>query len=274
MKALYSTALVTGATSGIGLSVVNRLLEYGIHVYAFGRNFDTAFSEEARSAYPLTLVPCDLEDFKSITTALNSINKPIDLLLHCAGVVHSDYAETVHGFERMYQVNYLSNIFITEQLDTKLSSQATIAFVNSEEHKRGSVDTIDPFMKKKYRPRLMYQNTKLLQLLYAAYLDSLLDFESNQRVIAIHPGTVNSGFGGRNLTGLKRWWWELYGTLREGISPAEAGDIIMNILQYDRDTLSLYYKESMKAEPSPKTKDIALIYKVYTFSLELINSRL
>ena len=83
-------AIVTGASSGIGLAIAGTLCELGIKVYGFGRNFER---EEVRcliAAYEeqFQLIECDLLDTAKLCDAVNAIRKKetIKILVNAAGV--------------------------------------------------------------------------------------------------------------------------------------------------------------------------------------------
>lgn len=79
-------AIVTGATSGIGAAICQRLLEDGWQVYGIGRNFTgQQFSPESG----FHAVTCDLKKHKDTQYAAERIVKEagnISLLVNCAGV--------------------------------------------------------------------------------------------------------------------------------------------------------------------------------------------
>lgn len=78
----YKTALVTGASSGIGAAVVRRLRKEGLEVHALARSKDSllALAEETGCiAHAL-----DVTDLEAVTQLTQRV--PFDILVNCAGV--------------------------------------------------------------------------------------------------------------------------------------------------------------------------------------------
>ncbi|NML76158.1 SDR family oxidoreductase [Rhizobium sp. S-51] len=79
----YRTAVVTGATSGIGQATVVKLRELGLEVYAIGRNEATLESLAADcGAVP---VRADVRDTAAIVAALAGVE--VDILVNNAGIL-------------------------------------------------------------------------------------------------------------------------------------------------------------------------------------------
>lgn len=84
------TAIVTGASSGIGLAIAAMLLDEGYQVYGFGRDF----SREEYTSLPLAsstaFIPviCDLTKINELTAVIEKIRREnsIHLLVNNAGV--------------------------------------------------------------------------------------------------------------------------------------------------------------------------------------------
>ncbi|WP_025038713.1 SDR family oxidoreductase [Bradyrhizobium sp. DOA9] len=78
----YRTALVTGASSGIGLAVVERLAREGLQVHALARSADPLKALAERTGCIPHAV--DVRDLPAITKLAGSVE--FDILVNCAGV--------------------------------------------------------------------------------------------------------------------------------------------------------------------------------------------
>ncbi len=269
---INKTAIITGATAGIGRACANRLLGQGWQVCILGRNLSKVYTAEIIEDYNLSLYDCDYTDLKSVARALNEVlaeYTEIDLCIHSSGIIMGQYVETIDKIETQFQVNYLVQFYISQQVRGHLTPSGKICFVGSEEHRKGSLHLGNIFLKEKYEPRTMYQRTKLCQVLYAKKLDTTLDYEQGGVVLVVHPGTVNTGFGGKNLSGLKKWFWELYGTLREGTTAGEAADTLMKVISYDPYNTQLYYKELRPVTATEQIENTKLVDDLYATSLDM-----
>jgi NADP-dependent 3-hydroxy acid dehydrogenase YdfG len=79
---MYRTALVTGATSGVGLALVRSLALGGFEVYALGR--DAGRLEQVEAEMGCHPVAVDLRDLNALRKAIAALE--IDVLVNSAGV--------------------------------------------------------------------------------------------------------------------------------------------------------------------------------------------
>lgn len=78
----YTTALVTGANTGMGEAVTRRLTDAGVKVYGLARN--AAKLDEVAASTGMTPIPVDLTDTSALTMAVEGLE--IDILVNNAGV--------------------------------------------------------------------------------------------------------------------------------------------------------------------------------------------
>ena len=81
------TAIVTGASSGIGKAIAEVLVKNGYEVYGIGRNF----TEDVR----FHAIVCDLLDEKQYQAMMLSLPKEIDVLVNNAGCAYYGMHETI-----------------------------------------------------------------------------------------------------------------------------------------------------------------------------------
>lgn len=81
----YKTALVTGASGGIGAATVERLTKHGLKVYALARNEERLHALARRTG--CIAQPVDITDTAALKTLLSNI--AVDVLVNNAGVSRS-----------------------------------------------------------------------------------------------------------------------------------------------------------------------------------------
>ena len=112
--------LVTGASSGIGLTISNKLADAGAHVLLVARTQETLEEVKAdieKRGGKASIFPCDLNDMEMIDQVSKEISATvdhIDILINNAGrsirrAVHESY-DRFHDFERTMQLNYFGAV--------------------------------------------------------------------------------------------------------------------------------------------------------------------
>ncbi|HZM76490.1 MAG TPA: SDR family oxidoreductase [Candidatus Limnocylindrales bacterium] len=122
------TAVVTGASSGIGAATVRRLASDGYQVYALARRMDRL---EALGVG--TPVVCDVTSDIDVTEFVTRLDK-VDLLVNNAGGAHgADTIENadIEDWQWMYEVNVLGTLRMTRALLPLMSDAATIITMSS-----------------------------------------------------------------------------------------------------------------------------------------------
>src|SRR2546425_12171773 len=121
-------AIVTGASSGMGLGITRALLERGYRVVANSRTISQ--SRELKLSADLVLVDGDIGKretaVKVVDAALKHFDR-IDLLVNNAGIyMPKPFTEdTPEDFETMISTNFAGYLFVTQQV---------VAQMRSEEH--------------------------------------------------------------------------------------------------------------------------------------------
>ncbi len=114
------TIIVTGASSGIGLTVSKYLAQAGAHVLLLARTkdkLDEVKAEIEAEGGKASVFPCDLNDMESIDAVSKEILASvdhIDILINNAGrsirrAVHES-VDRFHDFERTMQLNYFGAV--------------------------------------------------------------------------------------------------------------------------------------------------------------------
>jgi len=122
----YQTAIVTGASSGIGLGVTRALLERGYRVVANSRTI--SISKELKASADLVLVDGDISKketgIKVAEAAIRHFGR-IDLLFNGAGIyIPKPFTEyTPEDFEAMISTNVAGYFFITQQVVAQMRKQ-------------------------------------------------------------------------------------------------------------------------------------------------------
>lgn len=117
------TAVVTGTSYGIGFEVAKKLLNIGYKVYGVSR------TETKIDNNNFVWIKCDLYKKEEIENILEFINEEkIDLLVNNAGThFEENFVDfKLSSFNKMFELNFLSAVYITNLLINKLSLEKII----------------------------------------------------------------------------------------------------------------------------------------------------
>ena len=203
------TAIVTGATGGLGYATAAGLARAGHRVILTGRNPEKgrqalATLKRAQPAATAEYRDLDVSSLKAVATFADTWTGPVDILVNNAGVMAYPQRQlSVDGFEMQFATNYLGHFALTLRLLPALlsASAARIVDVSSLAHRTGRIAFDDLQGERSYSPYRTYAQSKLAMLLFARELQH----RARQRgwhlaSLAAHPGwsatsIVSNGFG-------------------------------------------------------------------------------
>ncbi|MDN5725676.1 MAG: SDR family NAD(P)-dependent oxidoreductase, partial [Propionibacteriales bacterium] len=195
------TAVVTGASSGLGEETARVLAGAGAKVILAVRNRDRGADAARRIAKgaphaDLAIEQIDLGDLDSVRAFGERYrDATIDILVNNAGAVASpERTVTVDGFEAHMGVNHLGHFVLTHALLPALlrSSYARIVSLSSIMHRfTGALDaTLD---QGRYRPSNAYAQSKLACGLFGLELDRRAKATGlHLTSVVAHPGWSNT----------------------------------------------------------------------------------
>jgi len=203
-------AIVTGASSGIGLETVRSLARAGAEVTLAVRNPDAgakAAQDIATStgSDEVRVAALDLADQAAVAGFVQSWHGPLHLLINNAGVIPAALSRTAEGWELQFATNYLGHFTLSRGLRRALAAgagergEARIVSLTSGAHMRSPVVFDDiQFERRDYDPQAAYAQSKTAT--------SLLAVEATRRwapdgivANAVNPGGVATGLQ-RNFT--------------------------------------------------------------------------
>jgi NAD(P)-dependent dehydrogenase (short-subunit alcohol dehydrogenase family) len=201
------TAVVTGATSGIGYEAALALAGAGARVVLASRNEakGVAMIAHIRAAHPaadVSFESLDLANLASVDACAERIAQTtprLDLLVNNAGVMAIPTRhETVDGFEMQLGANYLGHFALTLRLLPRLLAAAAprVVTLSSLAHRSGRIDFDDLQAQRRYRPWTAYCQSKLATLMFS------LELERRARA-ARWPLMSNAAHPGFALTNLQ-----------------------------------------------------------------------
>ncbi|KAL7594759.1 short-chain dehydrogenase TIC 32 B, chloroplastic [Lactuca sativa] len=207
------TAIITGATSGIGAETARVLAKRGARLIMPARNLKAAEENKARilSEFPdseiiiMTLDLSSLHSVRSFVSDFEALNLPLNLLINNAGKFSQNHCISEDGMEMTFATNYLGHFLLTELLMKNMIEtanitgvQGRIVNVSSGIHTWFSGDLIRSLGritrdKSQYDATRAYAISKLANVLHTKELARRLkQMEANVTVNCVHPGIVRT----------------------------------------------------------------------------------
>jgi NAD(P)-dependent dehydrogenase (short-subunit alcohol dehydrogenase family) len=128
------SVLVTGASRGIGRSIVKRLAKSGWDVVASVRNERDAAEVVAENPGRISSVILDVTDANQIAALSDSLGERLDAVVNNAGVVVAGPLEAIRpeDLRHQFDVNVIGSLAVTQALLPRLrESQGRVVFISS-----------------------------------------------------------------------------------------------------------------------------------------------
>ena len=275
------TILITGATNGIGKAAAIKFAESAKSIAFTYRNEGLAkdLKNEMQKINPNLSINsffCDFSVQDSIRECADKIKndlKAIDLLINNAGVVNTEYSETIDGIENTFAVNHLGYFLFTNLLLdlVKKESESRIINVSSAAHhfvKGMQWDDIN--YKDDFKMGLKaYGQSKLGNILFTKQLAKKLQ-KDGVTVNAIHPGGVNTSLGNQNNSLLGRVLKIILKPFFR--SPLKGANTIIYLAEIDGLSITgAYWVDGRVAKTSHYSKNEAEAEKLWRLSEKLVN---
>lgn len=217
-------ALVTGASSGLGVETSRALASAGAGVIMSARDqgkLDAAMAEVREAVpsaelEPLLMDLADLDSVRSAAARVLETYQAVDLLINNAGVMACPLMRTTQGYEMQFGTNHLGHFLFTALVAPALIAAAPARVVNlsSGGHKFANVNLDDPnYLRRDYDKWQAYGESKTANILFTVGLDARLR-DRGVRAYAVHPGVI--------MTGLARHMQEADFKLLSERAPGEA----------------------------------------------------
>ncbi|WOL18373.1 AP-1 complex subunit mu-2 [Canna indica] len=207
------TAIITGATSGIGAETARVLAKRGVRLVIPARDLKRAaeikgWIKRESPAAEIILMQMDLSSFTSIQRFCSmflSLGLPLNILINNAGKYCKKLQLTEDKFEMTFATNYLGHYLLTEILlermvetSARTGIEGRIVNVSSVVHtwiKRRRFNFYDMIKPKdRYNGTTAYAQSKLANIMHTKEMARRLR-ERNAKVTinAVHPGIVKTG---------------------------------------------------------------------------------
>ena len=211
------TALVTGATGGLGLRVAEVLASHGARVLVGSRNRERGANALERVSAVATgaapeLVELDLASLRSVRAAAADIRgrtrDRLDVLINNGGIMAPPLAFSVDGFESQWATNVLGAAALTWLLVPAIEAapRSRVVFVSSTRHLSARLDEARiraDVRGEDYRGFDYYGRTKLADLLLSHDLEQRFRHGTTSAIsVAAHPGFTATGIVGSGFAAL------------------------------------------------------------------------
>lgn len=276
-----TTAVVTGATSGIGFALTKHLVEAGAHVIGVGRSDRRNLSAKEKilsEIYDgqLDYLNADLAKPQMIRDLAQNVKNyldgkgfsKLDILVNNAGVYLESKEKTIEGIEKTFAVNHLAQFRLTYYLQSFLanSSRGIMISVSSYAHFNTPMNLKRIADPRPYIGLLAYKRSKLCNVLFVRELrKKFLGFTA----YAIDPGLVNTRIGSKSGKGISDFVWSY--RRKNGMTPEKsAKDLFYIITKEDLDPSDgIYFKERKAIQPSKNARNDQLAKRLWDLSCEL-----
>ncbi|XP_073029697.1 short-chain dehydrogenase TIC 32, chloroplastic-like [Primulina eburnea] len=285
------TAIVTGASSGIGTETTTILAQCGVHVIMAVRNVDSGkkvketIIKESPDA-KIDVMELDLSSMASIrkfALEYNNLSLPLNLLINNAGVMAPPFTLSQDSIELQFATNHLGHFLLTNLLLDNMKKTASesqkegrIVIVSSEGHRfayREGIRFDQINDSSSYNTLFAYGQSKLANILHANELASRLKEEGVEITAnSLHPGAIATNLMRHHgfVEGIVNWVGKYF---IKNIPQGAATTCYVALHPQVKGVSGKYFADSNIAYPSSLARDVDLAKKLWDFSLNLTENK-
>jgi retinol dehydrogenase-12 len=246
-----TTALVTGASDGIGLETARGLLKRGWRVLVHGRDQARAAAAVKAlkgpqgEAVPVWGDLAEMDQVWALATQARRLAPGLDLLVNNAGVFEKERRLTQDGFERTLGINHFAHWVLAQRLRTSLQAvpAGRVVWVSSQVHVGADLALDDLDLARGWSGYGAYGASKLANAATAAEQARRPEWKG-VLAFSLHPGVVatkllHQNFGAGGIATEEGAKTSLFCGLQARMEKFNGG----------------YFKDSAPAKPHPKVLD-------------------
>ncbi|KAL5174271.1 Short-chain dehydrogenase TIC 32, chloroplastic [Glycine soja] len=285
------TAIVTGATSGLGLETTRVLALRSVHVVMAvrsvdsGKNVKETILKEIPSA-KIDVMELDLSSMASVrkfAADFNSSGLPLNILINNAGVMATPFTLSQDNIELQFATNHLGHFLLTNLLLETMkktvrecNQEGRIVILSSEAHRfayREGIQFDKINDESGYSSYFAYGQSKLANILHANELARHLKEEGVEITVnSLHPGSI--------VTNILRYHDYINAVANmvgkyflKNVQQGAATQCYVALHPQVKGISGEYFMDSNKGTPASLAKDSELAKKLWEFSLSLTNPK-
>ncbi|NP_001170354.2 Short-chain dehydrogenase TIC 32, chloroplastic-like [Zea mays] len=283
-------AVITGASSGIGLETARVLALRGVHVVMAVRNVSAGL--KAREAIVakipvarIDVLELDLSSIASVrrfASNFDSLNLPLSILINNAGVMTRSCTRSCDGLELHFATNHIGHFLLTNLLLENMKKtcrdsgiEGRIVNLTSSAHSITYREGIcfdkihDPSSLNDF---VAYGQSKLANILHSNELSRILKEDGvNISANAVHPGVIMTNLF-RNRTIVSALLNSIGRIICRTVEQGAATTCYVAMHPQVRGISGKYFTNCDVANPSSQASDAELAKKLWQFSLQIVSS--
>ncbi|XP_002511352.2 short-chain dehydrogenase TIC 32 B, chloroplastic [Ricinus communis] len=290
---LHLTAIITGATSGIGVETARVLAKRGVRVVIPARDLKKAAEakETIQKESPkaeILIFETDLSSFASVKKFYSdflALGLPLNILINNAGIFSQNLEFSEDKIEMTFATNYLGHFLLTELLLEKMIEtaagtgiQGRIINLSSVIHswvKRDSFSFNQMIRPKNYNGTRAYAQSKLATILHAKEMARQLKARNARVTInAVHPGIVKTGIIRAHKGYITDSLYFIASKLLKSTSQGASTTCYVALSPQAEGATGKYFADCNESNCSALANDESEAHKLWKLSRALIHRRL